>query len=134
MKKEEAFEQTLRQVLQKRNEQSPVLPQGFARRVKARMDSRRRRTSIVRWAAVGGIAASLFIGTIWIVGWGEAHPTAHISPERQRMEQFYRQAEQQALLNEQILMERVRLEHEHVMQSVREAQSEAEARIYTAID
>ena len=69
-----------------------------------------------------------------MVGWGEAHPIAHISPERQRMEQFYRQAEQQALLNEQILMERVRLEHEHVMQSVREAQSEAEARIYTAID
>lgn len=68
MKKEEAFEQTLRQALQKRNGQQPALSADFARQVKARMEKRQRRLTLGRWAAVAGVAASLALLFVLNIG------------------------------------------------------------------
>ena len=71
MKKEDAFEKALRQVVQKRNEQSPVLSEDFAQRVKVQMESRRRNLSFGRWAAVVGVAASLAL--LFVLNLGRGH-------------------------------------------------------------
>ena len=88
MKKEEAFEQTLRQAILRRNEQSLVLPQGFARRVKARMEKRQRRLTLGRWAAVAGVAASLALLLVLNPGRGQkasgrGEPLAETKPAAQ---------------------------------------------------
>lgn len=92
MKKEEAFEQTLRQVLQKRNGQQPALSADFARQVKARMDKRQRRLTLGRWAAVAGVAASLALLLVLNPGRGQkssgrGEPLAETRPAAQSVAQ-----------------------------------------------
>lgn len=88
MKKEEAFEQTLRQALQKRNGQQPALSADFARQVKARMEKRQRRLTLGRWAAVAGVAASLALLLVLNPGRGQkasgrGEPLAETKPAAQ---------------------------------------------------
>lgn len=71
MKKEDAFEQTLRQAILRRNEQQPALSADFARQVKARMEKRQRRLTLGRWAAVAGVAASLALLLVLNPGRGQ---------------------------------------------------------------
>lgn len=92
MKKEEAFEQTLRQVLQKRNGQQPALSADFARQVKARMEKRQRRLTLGRWAAVAGVAASLALLLVLNPGRGQkssgrGEPLAETRPAAQSVAQ-----------------------------------------------
>ena len=92
MKKEEAFEQTLRLVLQKRNEQQPALSADFARQVKARMEKRQRRLTLGRWAAVAGVAASLALLLVLNPGRGQkasgrGEPLAETKPAAQSVAQ-----------------------------------------------
>ena len=88
MKKEDLFEKTLRQALLKRNEQQPVLSADFARQVKARMENRKRRLSLGRWAAVAGVAASLALLLVLNIGRGQkasgvGEPLAETKPAAQ---------------------------------------------------
>ena len=92
MKKEEAFEQTLRQALQKRNGQQPALSADFARQVKARMEKRQRRLTLGRWAAVAGVAASLALLLVLNPGRGQkasgrGEPLAETKPAAQSVAQ-----------------------------------------------
>lgn len=92
MKKEEAFEQTLRQVLQKRNGQQPALSADFARQVKTRMEKRQRRLTLWRWAAVAGVAASLALLLVLNPGRGQkalgrGEPLAETRPAAQSVAQ-----------------------------------------------
>ena len=76
MKKEDIFEKALRQALQKRNGQQPVLSSDFARQVKARMERRNRRLTLGRWAAVVGVAASLAL--IFVLNTGRGHQASGV--------------------------------------------------------
>ena len=76
MKKEDIFEKALRQALQKRNGQQPVLSSDFARQVKDRMERRNRRLTLGRWAAVVGVAASLAL--IFVLNTGRGHQASGV--------------------------------------------------------
>lgn len=92
MKKEDSFEKTLRQALQKRNRQQPALPADFARQVKARMERRQGRLTLGRWAAVAGVAASLALLFVLNIGRGQkasdvGEPLAETKPAAQSVAQ-----------------------------------------------